>query len=168
VIARFIEQMLDGKQPIIFGSGEQARDFTYVDNVVMANLLACHAPAEKVAGKVFNIACGCEHSLNRLYEMLAGLIGYKEPPRYAPPRLGDIVHSQADISAAIQALGYRPDMLLEEGLRRTVEWFRESLAGDSLQESGTRVDTSPASPLAPAQPPPSLYDAPTLVVPIAP
>jgi nucleoside-diphosphate-sugar epimerase len=168
VIARFIEQMLDGKQPIIFGSGEQARDFTYVDNVVRANLLACHAPAEKVAGKVFNIACGCPHNLNRLYEMLAGLIGYKEPPRHAPPRPGDIVHSEADISVATQGLEYRPDVSFEEGLRRTVQWFRESLASDSLQESGSRSDASPASPLAPAQPPPPLYDAPALVVPSAP
>jgi UDP-glucose 4-epimerase len=168
VIARFIEQMLDGKQPTIFGSGDQARDFTYVDNVVTANVLACHAAAEKVAGKVFNIACGCEHSLNRLYETLAGLIRYKEPPRYAPPRLGDIVHSQADISAATQELEYRPDVSFEEGLRRTVQWFRESLAGASPRESGTRVDTGPASPLAPAQPPAPLYDAPALVVPSAP
>ena len=152
VIARFIEQMLDGKQPTIFGSGEQARDFTYVDNVVTANLLACHAAAEKVAGKVFNIACGCEHSLNRLYEMLAGLIRYKEPPRYAPPRLGDIVHSQADISVATQGLEYWPHVSFEEGLRRTVQWFRESLA---------------ASPLAAAQPRPPLYGA-SPIVPSAP
>ncbi|MFL6302182.1 MAG: NAD-dependent epimerase/dehydratase family protein [Candidatus Sulfotelmatobacter sp.] len=88
-----------------YGSGEQARDFSYVDNVVIANLLACHAPAEKVAGKVFNIACGCQQSLNRLYEKLAGLIPYQEPLCYAPPRLGDIVHSQADISAATQEIG---------------------------------------------------------------
>jgi hypothetical protein len=99
--------------------------------------------------------------------MLAGLIPYKEPPRYAPPRLGDIVHSQADISAATQALEYRPHVSFEEGLRRTVQWFRESLAGDSLQENGSRGDISPTSPLPPAQPQPALYDAPALVVPSA-
>jgi UDP-glucose 4-epimerase len=160
--------MLGGKQPIIFGNGEQARDFTYVDNVVAANLLSCHEPAEKVVGKVFNIACGCQHSLNQLYEMLAGLIGYKEPPRYAPPRLGDIAHSQADISAARQQLGYCPEVPFEEGLSRTVQWYRESVAGGTLQGSGTRDHTGPASSLAPVQLPQPLYDAPALVIPSTP
>lgn len=168
VIARFIEQMLRGDQPTIFGDGEQARDFTFVDNVVAANLLACHAPAEKVAGKVFNIACGRQHSLNRLYEILAGLIGYKESPRYAPPRLGDIAHSRADISAATQQLGYCPEVSFQEGLSRTVQWYRESLSADSLQGSGARDDIGSPSALAPVQLPQGLYDPPTLVVPSTP
>lgn len=165
VIARFIEQMLGGKQPTIFGNGGQARDFTYVDNVVTANLLACHASAEKVVGKAFNIACGCQHSLNRLYEMLAILIGFKEAPRYAPPRLGDIAHSQADISAAIQHLGYCPELSFEEGLIRTVQWYRESISGGGLEESGTRDDIGPSSPLASSQLPRPLYEAPVPIVP---
>jgi dTDP-D-glucose 4,6-dehydratase len=117
---------------------------------------------------VFNIACGCQHSLNRLYEMLAVLIGYKEPPRYARPRLGDIAHSQADISAATQHLGYRPELSFEEGLSRTVQWYRESLFGSALEESGTRDRNGATSPLASAELPEPLYEAPLLTVPITP
>lgn len=125
VIARFIQQMLGGIRPTIFGRGKQARDFTYVDNVVSANLLACHASAEMVAGKAFNIACGGQHTLNDLYEVLARLIGFEEPPLYGSPRNGDILNSQADISAAIEAFGYSPNIQFEEGLNRTVRWYRE-------------------------------------------
>jgi nucleoside-diphosphate-sugar epimerase len=158
VIARFIEQMLGGRQLTIFGDGEQARDFTYVGDVVAANLLACHAPEENVAGKAFNIACGSQHSLNRLYEILASLVGCKEPPHYAPPRLGDIVRSEADISAATKAFGYRPVVSFEDGLSRTVQWFCESLSEACPQESDTRADVSQA-PVAPAQLPQPLGPA---------
>ena len=127
VLAKFILQMLEGTRPTIFGSGEQARDFTYIDNVVSANLLACAAPASRVAGKVFNIACGGQHSLKEIYRILAELIGYELPPLYGPARIGDILNSQADISAAAEAFGYLPLVGLKGGLERTVDWYRETL-----------------------------------------
>jgi len=134
VMARFIQQMLSGVRPTIFGTGKQTRDFTHVDNVVLANLLACEAPAEKIAGKVFNIACGGQHTLNDLYDVLAELIGFEEPPLYGPPRKGDILNSHADISAAVEALGYWPKVQFEEGLKRTVTWYREVGTGDESKE----------------------------------
>ena len=127
VLAKFIQQMLEGVRPTIFGTGDQGRDFTYIDNVVSANLLACAAPAAKVAGKVFNTACGGQYTLKQIYQLLAKLTGFDLPPLYAKSRTGDILHSQADISAAAEAFGYRPLVGVEEGLQRTVEWYRETL-----------------------------------------
>jgi nucleoside-diphosphate-sugar epimerase len=127
VLAKFIQQMLEGTRPTIFGTGDQGRDFTYIDNVISANLLACAAPAEKVAGKVFNTACGGQYTLKQIYQLLAKLTGFDLPPLYAKSRTGDILHSQADISAAADAFGYRPLVGVEEGLQRTVEWYRETL-----------------------------------------
>jgi len=127
VLAKFIQQMLEGTRPTIFGTGDQGRDFTYIDNIISANLLACAAPAEKVAGQVFNAACGEQHTLKEIYSLLAKLIGFQMPPFYGPARTGDIVNSQADISAATAAFGYRPVIGLKEGLQRTVEWYREML-----------------------------------------
>ncbi len=123
VMAKFILQMMQGEQPIIFGDGEQGRDFTYVDNAVQANLLAMHADAEKVAGRVFNVACGERHTLNQTYRLLAGLLGFDREPEYGPERAGDVQNSLADITAAAEAFGYRPQVGFEEGLRRTVEWY---------------------------------------------
>lgn len=125
VLARFILQMLEGRQPAIFGDGEQTRDFTYVEDVVQANLLACTAPAERVNGRTFNIATGCRISLNQIYRLLQPETGYAGPPRYEAPRRGDIRHSLADITRAQEVLGYQPAVPLEDGLRRTVEWYRE-------------------------------------------
>jgi nucleoside-diphosphate-sugar epimerase len=127
VLAKFIQQMLEGTRPTIFGTGEQGRDFTYIDNVVSANLLACAAPAARVAGKVFNTACGSQHTLKEMYQLLANMIGFTQPPLYAPPRTGDILNSQADITAAAEAFGYRPSVGVKEGLERTVQWYRETL-----------------------------------------
>jgi nucleoside-diphosphate-sugar epimerase len=127
VLAKFIQQMLEGTRPTIFGTGEQGRDFTYIDNIISANLLACAAPAEKVAGRVFNTACGGQYTLKQIYQLLAKLTGFERPPLYAKSRTGDILHSQADISAAAEAFGYRPLVSVEEGLQRTVEWYRETL-----------------------------------------
>jgi nucleoside-diphosphate-sugar epimerase len=127
VLAKFIQQMLEGTRPTIFGTGDQGRDFTYIDNIISANLLACAAPAEKVAGKVFNTACGGQYTLKQIYQLLARLTGFERPPLYAKSRTGDILHSQADISAAAEAFGYRPLVGVEEGLQRTVEWYRETL-----------------------------------------
>ncbi len=125
VMAKFIRMMLDNAQPVIFGDGEQSRDFTYIENVVQANLKAASAPVEKVAGRVFNIACGEPHTLNETYRLLAEILGYKNPPQYGPPRGGDIQHSYADISAARQALGYDPQVNFVEGLCRTGSWYRD-------------------------------------------
>src|ERR1700722_4649141 len=124
VLAKFITQMLHGEQPTMNGDGEQSRDFTYIDNAVAANLLACKAPAEKAAGKVFNVATGRRVTLNETFKLLQPLTSYKGQPNYGPERGGDIKHSLADISKAEAALGYKPAVDFEEGLRRTVEWYR--------------------------------------------
>ena len=130
VIAKFILQMMNGEQPTIFGDGEQGRDFTYVDNAIQANLLALHADPKKVAGKVFNIACGQRHTLNEIYGVLAGHLGFKGSPRYTEARAGDVRDSLADIGAAAEAFGYKPHVTLEEGLRRTVDWYvRQTVPG---------------------------------------
>jgi nucleoside-diphosphate-sugar epimerase len=124
VLAKFITQMLRGEQPAIFGDGEQSRDFTYIDNAVDANLLACHAPAPEAAGKVFNVATGQRVTLNETFQLLRGMTSYTGQPQYGPERGGDIKHSLADISRATKHLGYTPKVDFEEGLRRTVEWYR--------------------------------------------
>ena len=126
VLAKFITMMLSGQQPTMFGNGEQSRDFTYVDNAVEANLLACKAPAIQVAGKVFNVATGRRVTLNETFKLLQSLTSYSGMPVYGAERGGDIKHSLADISLAEQHLGYKPKVNFEEGLRRTVEWYRSS------------------------------------------
>jgi UDP-N-acetylglucosamine/UDP-N-acetyl-alpha-D-glucosaminouronate 4-epimerase len=125
VMAKFTLQMLRGDQPMIYGDGEQGRDFTYIDNVVAANIAAMHAPAEKVTGRVFNIACGERHTLNETFRGLAELLNFKQNPVYGPPRTGDVRDSHADISAAQEAFGYHPLVGFEEGLRRTVAWYQQ-------------------------------------------
>jgi nucleoside-diphosphate-sugar epimerase len=124
VLAKFITIMLRGEQPAIYGDGEQSRDFTYIDNAVEANLLACQAPAAKAAGQVFNVATGRRVSLNETFKLLQPLTSYSGQPKYEAERGGDIKHSLADISKAEAALGYKPKVDFEEGLRRTVEWYR--------------------------------------------
>lgn len=128
VMAKFTLQMMRGERPTINGDGEQGRDFTYIENAVSANLLAAEAPADKVAGCVFNVACGARHTLNETFRILAELLDFKETPIYAPPRAGDIQNSLADISAAREAFGYDPEVSFEDGLRRTVAWYREQYA----------------------------------------
>lgn len=130
VMAKFALQMLQGEQPTIFGDGEQGRDFTYLDNVVSANFLAMEAAAERVAGRVFNVACGERHTLNETYRLLKELIGFDRKPAYGPVRPGDVRDSHADISAAREAFGYEPLVGFEEGLRRTVAWYREQYGAD--------------------------------------
>lgn len=124
VLAKFITQMLRGEQPVIYGDGEQSRDFTYIDNVVEANLLACKAPAASVAGRVLNLATGRRVTLNETFHLLQSLTGYSGPPKYGSERGGDIKHSLADIAKAQAALGYQPSVGFDEGLRRTVDWYR--------------------------------------------
>jgi nucleoside-diphosphate-sugar epimerase len=124
VLAKFSMQMLRGDQPTIFGDGETSRDFTYIDNAVSANLLACAAPAAECAGRVFNCATGRRSTLNETFETLKGLTGYKGSVKYAPERGGDIKHSLADISMAQKHLGYKVLVNFEDGLKRTVEWYK--------------------------------------------
>jgi nucleoside-diphosphate-sugar epimerase len=123
VLAKFIKLMLNGEQPAIYGDGEQSRDFTYIDNVVNANLLACQAPSN-AAGQMFNIATGRRVTLNETFKLLQGLTSYTGQPKYGAEREGDIKHSLADISKAEKGFGYHPTVNFEEGLRRTVEWYR--------------------------------------------
>ena len=124
VLAKFIIQMLRGEQPTVFGDGGQSRDFTHIDNAVEANLLAARAPAASVAGRVFNVATGTRVNLNETFELLKKLTGYSGSVKYGPEREGDIKHSLADISWAEKQFGYKPKVNFEEGLRRTVEWYR--------------------------------------------
>lgn len=124
VLAVFCRRMLAGEQPTIYGDGNQSRDFTYIDNVVHANLLAAAAPAEKVAGQMMNVATGTRITLNETFQILSDLTGYRGSPAYAPPRAGDIRDSMADIQRARELLGYEPIVDFREGLRRTVEWYR--------------------------------------------
>jgi UDP-glucose 4-epimerase len=126
VLAVFCRKMLAGEQPTIYGDGETSRDFTFIQNTVAGNLLAASAPAELVSGRVMNVATGVRITLNQVAEALRGITGYSGPIAYAPERAGDIRHSLADISLAGELIGYTPSVSLEEGLRRTVEWYRES------------------------------------------
>ena len=124
VLAKFTTLMLGGEPPVIFGDGEQSRDFTYIDNAVSANLLACSAPSAECAGRVFNVATGRRVTLNETVEVLKKLTGYTGTVKYAAERGGDIKHSLADITLAQKHLGYKPLVNFEEGLRRTVEWYQ--------------------------------------------
>jgi UDP-glucose 4-epimerase len=128
VLAVFCRRMLASQQPTIYGDGEQSRDFTYIDNVVHANLLAAAAPAEKVSGQVMNTATGQRITLNETFKILCELTGYKGQPAYGPQRAGDIRDSLADVSRARGLMGYQPVVDFREGLRRTVEWYRKSEA----------------------------------------
>jgi len=128
VVPKFINRMLSGQPPVIYGDGTQSRDFTYVENAVSANLLAARAPAE-ACGRVFNIACGRRLDLNALAEALNGILGTQLTPVYESGRMGDVKHSLADIREAGRWLDYQPRVDLEEGLRRTVAWYRDQPAG---------------------------------------
>ncbi len=123
VIPKFIKMFLNEQAPVINGDGTISRDFTYIDNVINANLLACKAP--KAPGHVFNIACGERINLNELAAELQKLTGAKVSAKHGPPRLGDIQHSLADISLAKDLLGYKPKIYAKEGLQKTARWFME-------------------------------------------
>jgi nucleoside-diphosphate-sugar epimerase len=122
VLSRFATAFLEGERPVIFGDGEQTRDFTYVENAVQANLRACEAPG--ASGKVFNVGTGSRISLNQTLALLRSISGKNLEARYEPPREGDIRDSLADISRARASLGYEPTVKFEEGLKRTFEWYR--------------------------------------------
>jgi UDP-glucose 4-epimerase len=131
VLAKFSLNMLSGKVPTVFGDGEQSRDFTYIENVVRANLLAAHAPAGQVAGTVMNIATASRITLNETVKLLRELTGYRGEVRHEAERAGDIKHSLADITLAGKRLGYAPQVDFREGLRRTVEWYKTIKARES-------------------------------------
>ncbi|BCW99714.1 MAG: GDP-mannose 4,6-dehydratase [Armatimonadota bacterium] len=125
VIPKFITRLLNGERPVIYGDGEQSRDFTYVDNVVHANLLALET--ERGFGEMMNAACGERFTLNELFRKLCEIIGAECEPVYEDERPGDVKHSHADISKARSLLGYEPMVSFEEGLRRTVDYFRSTM-----------------------------------------
>ncbi|MFW6456824.1 MAG: SDR family oxidoreductase [Planctomycetota bacterium] len=122
VIPLFVTSLLNNEPPTIFGDGEQSRDFTFIDDVVRANLLAATSP--KAAGKTFNVACGQRYTLNELIDLLTDITHSDIPPTYTDERPGDVRHSQADISRARNILGYSPSVTFEEGLKRTVEYYQ--------------------------------------------
>lgn len=124
VVPIFITRLMRGESPIIYGDGEQSRDFTYIANAVEANLLAAKAP--QAPGEVFNVACSTRFSLNQLVRKLQDLTHTAIPPTYAPARPGDVLHSQGDIERASQMLGYKPKVTFDEGLAATVQWFRKT------------------------------------------
>jgi UDP-glucose 4-epimerase len=127
VIPKFITLLLAGKPPVIFGDGSQSRDFTFVANTVEANLLA--ADAEGVSGKVFNVAMGEQVSLSHLVELLNKLLGTKVKPKHEAPRPGDIKDSLADISQARKLLKYDPKVSFEDGLRQSIDYYRQIAGG---------------------------------------
>jgi UDP-glucose 4-epimerase len=124
VIPKFIDAFLQGSPPIIFGDGEQSRDFTYIENVVQANLLAMSA--ERLHGEAINIACGKRTSLNQLVNVLRKILGSRVSPVYEEPRKGDVRHSLADIHKGKEILNYEPKVSVEVGLKKTVEFFKKS------------------------------------------
>jgi nucleoside-diphosphate-sugar epimerase len=124
VIPRFIAAALDGTRPVVFGDGEQSRDFTYIENVVEANLLALDSSAG--AGEMFNVACGERVTLNMVLGMLAELSGAELDADHRPRRAGEVRHSQADIQRARETFGYRASVPFAEGLRRTFEDMRST------------------------------------------
>jgi UDP-glucose 4-epimerase len=125
VIPRFIAALLEGKSPVVYGDGLQSRDFTYVENVVNANMLAADAPG--AAGRAFNVACGGRYTLLDLLARLKEILGSDIEPIHEAARAGDVRDSQASIEAAERALGYRVSIDFEEGLRKTVDWYRQQV-----------------------------------------
>ncbi len=122
VIPKFIESLLRGKSPVVYGNGNQTRDFTFVDNAVSANILACQT--ETTSGETVNIATGVQTSLNQLIQILKEITNLNIPAQYDSPREGDILHSLADLSLAKNLLGYKPVIHLKEGLQKSVKWMK--------------------------------------------
>ncbi len=126
VIPKFIKQLLRGERPTIHGDGMQSRDFTYIENVIEANLKACLAP-KKADGEAFNIAYGGREYLIDIYRGLTKALGVEIEPVFGPERPGDIKHSNADISKAKELLGYDPEWSFQRGIEEAIEWYRENL-----------------------------------------
>jgi nucleoside-diphosphate-sugar epimerase len=128
VIPAFVSRLLKGQPPVVFGDGEQSRDFCYIDNVCHANWLAANAPAKVCTGLPVNIACNQRTSLNQILSQLGELLNVNLKAIYEPERAGDVKHSMADISLAKQQLGYEPQVYFEDGLARSIDWYRANLA----------------------------------------
>jgi len=124
-IPAFVTTILKDRRPTVYGDGEQSRDFTYVDNVVEANLLA--ARAKKTKGQVVNIACGKRITINAIIELVNELVGKDIKPTYAAPRPGDVKHSLADINLAKKVIGYKPVVDFRSGLKKAIQWYRDNL-----------------------------------------
>lgn len=129
VLPKFIKQLLNNEQPTINGDGKQSRDFTYIENVIEANLKACAAPS-KVAGNAFNVAYGGREFLIDVYHSLAKALDKDIEPIFGPERAGDIKHSNADISKAKKMLGYKPDFSFERGIQDAIEWYKENISDE--------------------------------------
>lgn len=127
VVPIFIRRLMAGEPVTVFGDGEQSRDFTFVEDVVAANIQAAQAPG--AAGAVVNLGCGERHTLNKLIALLQELTGRHTPPEYTDPRAGDVKHSQADISRARELIGYDPQVSFEDGVQRTFEWYKGQKSG---------------------------------------
>ncbi len=127
VIPAFVSRLLRGERPVVYGDGEQSRDFCFIENVCRANWLAAHAPAEVCTGQAVNIACGERTSLNQILEQLRQLLGVDVQAIYEKERAGDVKHSLADISLARATIGYEPAVFFEEGLARAIDWYRANL-----------------------------------------
>ena len=128
VIPAFVSKLLRGEQPIVFGDGEQSRDFCYIENVCRANWLAANAPAEVCNGQIVNIACNRTVSLNQILQQLRELLGVDVKIDYQAPRAGDVMHSLADISRAKETIGYEPKVYFEQGLQKAIDWYRQNLS----------------------------------------
>lgn len=126
VIPKFIKQLINGERPTINGDGRQSRDFTYIENVIEANLKACHASSD-VAGEAFNIAYGGREYLNDIYKGLVEALGVDIEPIYGPDRAGDIKHSNADIGKAKEMIGYEPDWSFKMGIIEAIEWYKNNI-----------------------------------------
>jgi UDP-glucose 4-epimerase len=124
VLSLFMKAILERCSAVIYGDGEQSRDFTYVDDVAALNLQAARAP--NVSGKVYNAGNGGRITINQAWALLQKLEGVKIPAQYRPPRVGDVRHSQADTTATLRDLGYAPQFSFQEGMRRTLEWYRQA------------------------------------------
>ena len=127
VIPAFVSRLLKGQRPVIFGDGQQSRDFCYIENVCNANWLAAHAPAEVCDGSAVNIACHAATSLNQIITLLKELLKVDLEPEYAPPRPGDVKDSLADVSLARKLIGYEPKLYFAEGLRQAIDWYKANL-----------------------------------------
>jgi UDP-glucose 4-epimerase len=129
VIPLFIDALTTEESPVVHGDGKQSRDFTYIDDVVAANLAAADAPAERCSGMAYNVAGGAAYSLLELLDILGGILGVEPAPVYTAPRPGDVRHTRANISAASRDLGHEPKVGFADGLERLVEWFQVAVRG---------------------------------------
>ncbi|MCK9223255.1 MAG: SDR family oxidoreductase [Limnochordia bacterium] len=126
VIPKFVRRLINDQPGVIYGDGQQSRDFTHVSNVIQANLLACSATAPAF-GQVFNIACGSSTTVLELYEKISNLLGKSITPEFRPPRKGDVKHSNADVEKAIKFLRYEPKINIDQGLEMTIDWYVNNL-----------------------------------------